>query len=110
MEEIARILAEIRICGANTHFDGTDNAKINRLIAWHSRRVLQRLNTNQAAEPPENRVAVSTHITRAYFSPPHCKYCNYDCKRVDGYEITPSFWFQVRGPCHPQLNNGGEKT
>ncbi|MDR1193067.1 MAG: hypothetical protein LBK98_02685, partial [Peptococcaceae bacterium] len=27
MEEIARILAEIRICGANTHFDGTDNAK-----------------------------------------------------------------------------------
>jgi hypothetical protein len=110
-EEIIRILDEIRITGANTHLGDTDNARINRMIAWHSSRVLQRLNTDAslAPEPSQNRVAVSAHITRAYFSPSHCTHCDYDCKGTDGYATKPHLGFQIRGPC-PPLNNGGERT
>jgi len=34
--EIMRILDETRFSGRNTHLEGTDNERINKLIAWHS--------------------------------------------------------------------------
>ena len=80
-EEITRVLDEIRILGQNAssgtpneaqirwgEFDGTDNQKINRMIAVHSQRVVL-----------QNRVALPLY-TRIFL----CKSCkNYtkDCRR-----------------------------
>lgn len=55
-EQIIRILNEIRIFSTNTHKDESDNAHINRIIAWYSRRIVDRYYTE---ETPEPRVAVS---------------------------------------------------
>jgi hypothetical protein len=94
--EIVRILNEIRICGVNTHLCGTDNARLNRLIAWHSQRVAQKLAAASTATPVESRVAVLNHITRAYLSLSHCKSCRYDCKSTDMW-VQPSLRFRIRG-------------
>jgi len=97
--KIIRILDEIRICGQNAHFTGTDNGRLNRLIAVYSHTLTNTRPSCPAVTPPENRVAVLAHITRAYFSPLNCWHCDYDCKRRDSGLLTDS-GFQIRGPCH----------
>jgi hypothetical protein len=111
--EVIRILDEIRMAGANTYFPprtvlrqlgnpglgGTDNQRINRLIAWHSQKLTIIRPSDPAANPSENRVAVLTPITRAYFSLSLCKNCDYDCKGMDA-DVVPILGFQIRGPCH----------
>ncbi len=111
--DVVRILDEIRIQGQNTHFSGSDNARINRLIAWYSKR----LHTDEPAESmPEGengRVADSAlYNTRAYISPCwNCKNVIYDCWRKY-ISTTPESTnhMTIRGPCReygPRFTEGG---
>ena len=92
-----RILELIRIQARNTHTAGTDNERLNRFVAWKSRRVLQAMEDTHNREAilekteessdfrdrQEGRVAEIPPIIRAYFSHGrNCKYsrnCIYDC-------------------------------
>ena len=96
-EEIMRILELIRIKARNTHTEGTDNERINRFVAWKSRKVIKDLEDECIQEEIQNesekssdfrdvensRVAEIPPIIRAYFSHGrNCKYsrnCIYDC-------------------------------
>jgi hypothetical protein len=97
--EIIRILDEIRMRGNCTHLTGSDNERLNRQIALHSQSVSASQTTVQNTEAPENRVAVSDPITRAYLSPSNCGTCNYDCHRTV-YGILPKSDTNIRGPCN----------
>ena len=66
--EIVRILGRIRILGQNTYFEGTDNQRLNRMIAVYSRRVVS-----------ENRVALPLY-TRILLCV-KCKNYDKDCQR-----------------------------
>jgi hypothetical protein len=102
--EIIRILDEIRILGQNTHLSGTDNERINRMIALYSERVTgtyspgekTELPENRVNELPESRVAVLRPITRAYISLSQYKNCYYDCQ---GIGIGVLQRFQLCGSC-----------
>ena len=76
-EEIIRILELIRIKARNTHTEGTDNERINRFVAWKSRKVIKALEDAYTQEQIQNqfdsRVAKIAPIIRAYFS--HGKNC-----------------------------------
>ena len=80
--EIERILKKIRILAGNTHISGTDNLRLNKMIRWHSRCV-RPVPAGEGRHPSaEDRVSVSAHIIRAYFSLCwNCKHCVYDCGR-----------------------------
>jgi len=67
-EDIMRILDEIRILEQNAHFEGTDNHKINGMIATYSKRVIS-----------QNRVAVPLY-TRILLCE-NCRNCSNDCYR-----------------------------
>ena len=95
--EIKRILDEIRICGQNTHLVGTDNGRINRLIAIHSQMASAAHKPEPMLKAPENRVAVLARITRAYFSPPHCGNYGYDCNGIYRHGEKPTPGFQIQG-------------
>ena len=100
-EEIMRILELIRIKARNTHTPGTDNERINRFVAWKSRKVINDLEDEYTKEEiQENnkkssdfrdrqncRVAEISPIIRAYFSHGrNCKYssmCIYACSSID---------------------------
>ena len=100
-EEVMRILELIRIKARNTHTEGTDNERINRFVAWKSRKVIQKLEDDYTQAEIQNesekssdfrdvensRVAEIPPIIRAYFSHGrNCKYsrnCIYDCSSID---------------------------
>ena len=100
-EEIMRILELIRIKARNTHTPGTDNERINRFVAWKSRKVIKDLEDQYTQEEIQNesekssdfrdvencRVAEIPPIIRAYFSHGrNCMYsrnCIYDCSSID---------------------------
>jgi hypothetical protein len=96
--EIVRILDEIRITGRNTHFDGTDNERINALIVMRSPGMSAAYSRGRKPEPSESRVAVSPPIIRAYISLSNCKNCKYDCK-MSSYGLLPTYRTKIRGPC-----------
>ena len=96
-----RILELIRIKARNTHTPGTDNERINRFVAWKSRKVIKDLEDQYTQEEIQNesekssdfrdvencRVAEIPPIIRAYFSHGrNCMYsrnCIYDCSSID---------------------------
>ena len=100
-EEVMRILELIRIKARNTHTEGTDNERINRFVAWKSRKVIQELEDEYTKEEIQEknkessdfrdvencRVAEIPPIIRAYFSHGrNCMYsrnCIYDCSSID---------------------------
>ena len=100
-EEIMRILELIRIKARNTHTEGADNERINRFVAWKSRKVIQELEDEYTKEEIQEkniessdfrdvenrRVAEIPSIIRAYFSHGrNCMYsrnCIYDCSSID---------------------------
>jgi len=95
-EQIARILEEIRMLGADTRKRGTENEHINYLIAWYSRGLCEL----DASVNSERRIAVFTPITRAYFS--HCRNCENckdDCKGKSTYPPVVYLSTNIRGPC-----------
>ena len=70
--EIARLLDRIRFLGQNTRFGGSDNQKLNRMIAAYSKRVIS-----------QNRVALPIY---AYISlRVNCKHYDMDCKEYNIY-------------------------
>ena len=96
--QVKRILEEIRIWGGNTHTNsGSDHERVNRWVAWYSRKVIPQIPQPQSDPAVEQcRVAVSgCPITRAYFSPcRHCKSFVEDCQGVEGispveFELLP---------------------
>ena len=96
--EVLRILDRIRIWGANTHKAGSDNEHINRLIAWYSRNAVEK----SVGNAEENRVALSTPIIRAYFSPCwNCKNCEYVCRSKGCFDLKVQETNKIRGPCRP---------
>ena len=98
-EEVMRILDEIRICAVNACKHGSDHEHMSRMVAWFSRRVLESLGMIRSSESPENRVALSAPIIRAYFSLCwNCKNCGYDCR---GASKDPPVMEanHIRGPC-----------
>ena len=100
-EEIMRILELIRIKARNTHTPGTDNERINRFVAWKSRKVINDLEDEYTKEEileknkessdfrdrQNCRVAEIPPIIRAYFSHGrNCMYssmCIYACSSID---------------------------
>lgn len=100
-QEVTRILEQIRILGQNTHLLGSDNYRINRLIAWYSKKIcVDELQEISETTEANGRVAVSCPIIRAYFS--HCWNCkNYikDCERKDTGYLQAFLNQQIRGPC-----------
>ena len=80
----------------------TDHEHINQLVSWYSKKFIQK---SSEEKPDENRVALSYHIIRAYFS--HCKNCNkcknciYDCQGIYKSYITVTESHNIRGPCLP---------
>ncbi len=92
-EVIACIIERLKKVSGWSEKYGSDNEHLNRLVAYHSRRV----------DPDENRVALSPLIMRAYLSQCwNCKNCEYDCRSVGLYsnDISHS---NIRGPCWPNI-------
>lgn len=103
-EEVLQTLQEIRNSAKDVHTNGTDNERINRIIAWRSRRVLIAKQNQSGKQQPETRVAVSHPITRTYFS--HgwncntCRNCIYDCQgKFIGRAENLKYHNLIRGPC-----------
>ena len=112
-EEIMRIMKQIHIKARNAHTEGTDNERINRFVAWKSRKVIKELEDaytqeeihEQAAESSDFRdrqdcrVAEIPPIIRAYFSHGrNCKYsrnCIYDCPSMFLEESESSDFFNL---------------
>ena len=102
--EIERIIEQIRISSGNTHIAGSDNARINKMILWYSKRVIPVTAETAGDMPAEDRVAVSTPIIRAYLS--HCRNCEnciFDC--WSDIDIPQSLGVNnIRGPCARNLD------
>ncbi len=113
-EDVMRILAAIRISARNTHTEGTDNERINRFVAWKSRKVVKKLEEESAqnesgeSAPSANGsgrgVADLSSYTRAYFSHgrnlSYCRNCIYDCLGM--YLGKPLFVVDsAKGPPYP---------
>ena len=81
--EIERIIEKMRICAGNAHIGGSDNARLNKMILWYSRRIIIMRTTDYAEQVSKNRVALSSPIIRAYISLCwNCQNCIYDCRGV----------------------------
>ena len=95
-EQVVSIFKEILIQARNTHTEGTRNEKLNRYVAWKSRRMLKaweesvQNSSNECAQQNESvmgvlksSVAFLAPIIRAYISHGrNCKHgrnCIYDC-------------------------------
>jgi len=90
--EVRRVLEKIRTLGADAYKTGSDHEHINRLVAWYSKYVLQ-------PKQQENRVALSHHIIRAYFSQRwNWKNCSDDCSS-SYYSYNAKETNKIRGPC-----------
>ena len=97
--EIEHIIEEMRICADNTHFIGSENSRLNKMILWYSRRITTKTASDCTGQTLESRVALSAPIIRAYFSLCwNCQNCVYDCRSV-----SIKTWYidanHIRGPC-----------
>ena len=99
MEEILRIIGEIRIYAENTHKRGTVHAHMSRMVAWFSRRYL----LNHGFLTPEKiRVSLPYYIYCAYFSLcRNWKNCKYDCRSCNRAPVENLSTNEIRGPCSP---------
>lgn len=97
--EIERIIEKMRICAGNAHIGGSDNARLNKMILWYSRRIIIMRTTDYAEQASENRVALSSPIIRAYTSLRwNCQNCIYDCRGVSS-RLRRIDANHIRGPC-----------
>ena len=97
-EQVEWVFTELRSFSERTNEKESTRAYLNRLVAWYSKRVSERMRKSDEAETDENRVAFSAPIIRAYLSYcRNCKNCEYDCKeiRISGHSI---FTNTIRGP------------
>ena len=67
--EIERIIEKMRICAGNAHIGGSDNARLNKMILWYSRRIIIMRTTDYAEQASEkSRCTFVPYNTRVYFS------------------------------------------
>ena len=100
-EEIVRIVREIRILCADMRIKGSENKKINRTLAVYSRIK----SDSHGISKKENRVALSDHIIRAYFSLcRNTKNYNYDCIGYYTYTCSVNEKNNIRGPCRSAVS------
>lgn len=100
-EEIVRIVREIRILCADMRIKGSENKKINRTLAVYSRSK----SDSHGISKKENRVALSDHIIRAYFSLcRNTKNYNYDCIGYYTYTCSVNEKNNIRGPCRSAVS------
>lgn len=106
--EIERIIADIRILAGNTHIQGTEHIRLNKMILWYSRTLVSHMGGNSENIGKENRVAVSGHILRAYISLCwNCKNCREDCQEIRD-TVLSIYRNTIRGPCARSLNKAKE--
>lgn len=103
-EIVMRILRKILICSAYKCKGGSENLRVNHMVAWYSRAVILSQQMQPVPEISECRVALSDPITRAYLSHgwncEHCRNYHYACPGM--LEGTPCFFrsgHEIRGPC-----------
>ena len=99
---VLRLLDDIRYAFNRNYGAGTDNERLNRMIAWNSRSVVKRY--EEDALRAKNGVASEDPYIRAYFSHGrNCRYsrnCHYDCSDVlIGAAASFDKGNQIRGPC-----------
>ena len=93
------LLKKMRICAGKAHIGGSDNARLNKMILWYSRRIIIMRTTDYAEQASENRVALSSPIIRAYISLCwNCQNCIYDCRGVSS-RLRRIDANHIRGPC-----------
>ena len=110
-ETVLRLLKDVRYAFNRSYGSGTDNERINRMIAWNSKAVVKRY--EEEAKRAENGVAPADTYIRAYFSHGrNCRYsrnCHYDCSGVlIGAAASFDKGNEIRGPCiifSPFINN-----
>jgi len=99
--DIVSIIEEIRIQSDNTYIQGTDNHKLNKMVAWYSKKLnMESANESEMAESviEKDRVADLEPIIYAYISQCwNCKKYILDCQS----EIKKTLKNQkiIRGPC-----------
>ena len=74
-DQVVSIFKEILIQARNTHTEGTRNEKLNRFVAWKSRRMLKAWeesihNQSDACEQPENESGMGLLKSSVAFLPP----------------------------------------
>lgn len=77
--QIMHFFHEMRFWGRKTHFEGSENEKLNRFIAWYSKKLAPTATPEGGTIADSGRVALSLSI-RAYLS--HCEnieLVQYDC-------------------------------
>ena len=99
---VLRLLNDIRYAFNRNYGAGTDNERLNRMIAWNSRAVVKRY--EEEALRAKNGVASEDPYIRAYFSHGrNCRYsrnCHYDCSGVlIGAAASFDKGNEIRGPC-----------
>lgn len=67
-EIVMRILRKILICSAYKCKGGSENLRVNHMVAWYSRAVILSQQMQPVPEISECRVALSDPITRVSFS------------------------------------------
>ena len=102
--EVVSILTDILTASNCKYRDGSENNRLNHMVAWYSRRVIEASREQSVQNTPEKRVAHSAPLTRAYLSHgwncKHCRNCIYDCPGV--LLDAPGFFssgYKIRGPC-----------
>lgn len=84
--KILYILSRIREASRKDIVAHSDRERVNRMIAWNSRKVILELKTTHNKESTDYHVAQADHNTHAYFSHGrNCQYgrnCIYDCQGV----------------------------
>lgn len=103
-EAVASMLADILTAAPCKCKEGSSNARLNRMVAWNSRKVIAAHQAQSDLSAQKSRVALFAPITRAYFSHgwncKHCRSCMYDCPGV--LRTAPGFFntgCPIRGPC-----------
>jgi len=93
--EIIRILNEIRILGDNTHFTAIDHERLNKLVAWYSKKLHPDTQKMQQERAFKSRVAVfPMYISLCS----NCKNYKYDCRNNTLSSIS-AICYRIRGPC-----------
>ena len=54
--EIERIIEKMRICAGNAHIGGSDNARLNKMILWYSRRIIIMRTTDYAEQVSKSTI------------------------------------------------------
>ena len=84
--DVIQMLADIKVHSRIGISGKSENERINRMVAWNSRKTVKALEKVAEKESGEKRVAVERCYTRAYFSHGrNCKYSRnsiYDCRSM----------------------------